>query len=240
MASTGIRRHSLPADLVVRGVCAQRAGTTALPMNGTFCRLTRDLHLHLGLFASPFVLVFAVSVFYFVHAWDPKARMDPPVATVAALPQLPAGLNALTGHSLVEALQPVLATLGVPGEIGFVRHVASDDTFVIPVSIPGREATVTLDLPRHEARVVTRDTGLADAFVTLHKSPGPHGPGIRMNWWPMKAWRWFADATACLVLFITASGVYLWHALRAERRIGRVLILAGASSFLGLAYVLCR
>ena len=45
-----------------------------------------------------------------------------------------------------------------------------------------------------------------------------------------------ADATAYLVLFITISGIYLWFALRAERRLGLLLLLAGAGTFWGLVY----
>jgi hypothetical protein len=63
--------------------------------------------------------------------------------------------------------------------------------------------------------LVTRETGLADARVTLHKSPGQHGPTIRMNWFYIKAWRWLADATVYLILFISVSGIYLWYVLRA-------------------------
>jgi uncharacterized iron-regulated membrane protein len=33
-------------------------------MSRRFYRVTRDLHLYFGLFISPFILVFAVSVFY--------------------------------------------------------------------------------------------------------------------------------------------------------------------------------
>jgi hypothetical protein len=54
----------------------------------------------------------------------------------------------------------------------------------------------------------------------------------------MQAWRWLADTTACLILFISVSGIYLWYVLRAERRVGFVLLFAGALSFFGLAYAL--
>jgi hypothetical protein len=46
----------------------------------------------------------------------------------------------------------------------------------------------------------------------------------------------FADGTAYVLLFITISGVYLWVALRAERRIGWTLLFAGAATFAGLVY----
>ena len=42
---------------------------------------------------------------------------------------------------------------------------------------------------------MTRETGLADAMATLHRSPGEHAPAIRMNWFFMQAWRWLADTT---------------------------------------------
>ena len=49
-----------------------------------------------------------------------------------------------------------------------------------------------------------------------------------------------ADATIYLVLFITISGIYLWWTLKAERRIGAVLLSAGIMTFLGLIYVVIR
>jgi len=36
-----------------------------------FYLITRDLHLYFGLFISPFVLLFAISVIFLVHAWIP-------------------------------------------------------------------------------------------------------------------------------------------------------------------------
>ena len=47
-----------------------------------------------------------------------------------------------------------------------------------------------------------------------------------------------ADATVYLTLFISVSGIYLWYVLRAERSVGLFLLLAGALSFFGMAYVL--
>jgi hypothetical protein len=56
----------------------------------------------------------------------------------------------------------------------------------------------------------------------------------------MRAWRWVADTTAYLTLFITVSGIYLWYVLRAERRIGYVLLGTGMLLFFGLTYVVAR
>lgn len=203
-------------------------------MKGLFYRLTRDLHLYFGLFISPFVLVFSVSVFFFVHAWT-SSRAPETTRVVTSL-DLPRDLTALTGRPLVDALKPVMEHLKIRGEIGFVQQ--RGETMLVPISIPGRAINVSLHLDRREATIVTRETGLADALMTLHKSPGGHGPDIRMNWFAMKAWRWFADATVYLTLFITISGVYLWAMLRAERRVGLLLLFAGTVTFFGIAYAL--
>jgi len=207
-------------------------------MNRRIYWLIRDLHLYFGLFVSPFVLVFCISVFFLVHSWIPTFAPETVTTRVVSALALPEDLPKLSGRPLVEALKPTLASMNVPGEIGFVRHLVKEGKLIIPISIPGRMTTVSINLASHEATVVTRKTGLADALVTLHKSPGQHGPDIRMNWFAMKAWRWFADATVYLVLFISVSGIYLWYMLRAERKIGFILLFAGTLSFFGLAYAL--
>ena len=180
-------------------------------MRGRFYQLVRDLHLYLGLFSSPFVLVFAVSVFFLVHAWRPGITSELSATRVVSDLPLPANWKALSGRPLIDALKPALEKAGVPGEVGFVRHLVKEEKLIIPVVIPGRETTVSINIATREATLVTRNTGLADALVTLHKSPGQHGPAIRGNWFYMKAWRWMADATVYLILFISVSGVYLWY-----------------------------
>jgi hypothetical protein len=207
-------------------------------MRRRFYRLIRDLHLYLGLLISPFVLVFAISVFFLVHSWLPRIGSVTSTKRVVSVSPLPEGLRTLSGRPLIEALKPVLEKAGVRGEFGFVRRLVKEEKLVIPVTIPGRETTVSLSLGTGEATIETRETGLADAFVTLHKSPGQHGPDIRINWFCMKAWRWMADATVYLILFVSVSGIYLWYVLRAERAAGLILLCAGALSFLGMAYAL--
>ena len=207
-------------------------------MRGRFYRFIRDLHLYFGLFISPFVLVFTVSVFFLVHSWRPGIASETSTTRVVSAWPLPGDWQTLSGRPLIEALKPALQKAGVRGEVGFVQHLVKEEKLIIPVTIPGRETTVSIRIASGEATIVTRETGLADALVTLHKSPGEHGPGIRMNWFYMRAWRWMADATVYLVLFISVSGIYLWYVLRAERSVGYLLLFAGAISFFGMAYAL--
>ena len=194
--------------------------------------------MYFGLFISPFVLVFAVSVFFIVHSWRPRISSETSTTRLVSTWPLPGDLQKLSGRPLIDALKPALEKAGVRGEVGFVQHLVKEQKLIIPVSIPGRETTVSISIASGEATIVTRETGLTDALLTLHKSPGQHGPGIRMNWFYMRAWRWMADATVYLILFISVSGIYLWYVLRAERRVGFILLFAGALSFFGMAYAL--
>jgi hypothetical protein len=204
-----------------------------------FYLVTRDLHLYVGLFISPFVLVFAVSVFYLVHglAQRPAPGSADVSRTVANL-RIPPDIARTEGRARVAALRSVLDQLGVRGEIDFVRHVASEHRLIVPVRLPDRDALISLDYDQKTATVTSRRHSLSAALVYLHKMPGPHNVDVRGNSLLMRAWRTLADATTYLFLFITLSGIYLWFALKAERRVGLLLIAAGAGTFWGLVYAI--
>ena len=204
-----------------------------------FYLVTRDLHLYVGLFLSPFILLFSVSVFYLVHglAQRPAPELSDAARTVTDV-TVPPGIAGLQGRARVDALRPVLDQLGVRGEIDFVRHVASERRLIVPVRLPDFDTTVTLNYDQRTATVISRRQSFGDALVYLHKMPGPHNVDVRGNSWPMRAWRGLADSSAYLLLFLTFSGIYLWAALKAERRIGLALILAGGVTFGGLVYAI--
>ena len=90
------------------------------------------------------------------------------------------------------------------------------------------------------AAVTRRRTGWWESLAYLHKSPGPHNVAIRGNWVWTRVWKWFADTTIYLTLFITISGVYMWYAIKAERTIGLILLSTGAVTFFGIIYAVVR
>src|SRR4051794_27621872 len=79
----------------------------------------RDLHLYVGLFVSPFVLLFSTSVFVLNHAKFGEPRWTSR-ATVAGLHN-PEDLEQLQGREAVERARELLPQLGLDGEIGFLR-----------------------------------------------------------------------------------------------------------------------
>lgn len=197
----------------------------------------RDLHLYVGLFLSPFVVVFAISVIFLVHSWVPGSGASAVVRNETNL-SIPPDFERLKGREQIDAAHAVLNRIGVRGEIGFIRQFPKERRFVIPVFVPGHEAVVDLSVESRSAKIASRPTGIADATVFLHKMPGPHNVGIRGNTGFMRAWRGLADATVYLLLFVSASGIYLWTALKTERRVGMVLLVAGGLSLSGLLYAL--
>jgi hypothetical protein len=203
-----------------------------------FYRWTRDLHLYFGLFISPFLLVFAISVFFLNHA-----KVDPgnwtTVETVQNL-AIPQGVEQAQGMQAIDHARVILQQVNGTGEIGFTRVVRPTRHFIFPVSKPGLETNVDVDLATGTATISRRPTSLWEALAYLHKMPGPHNVAIRGNWVPTQIWRWFADATIYLTLFITVSGVYLWWVLKAERRVGLTLLSAGIVTILGFVYVATR
>ena len=196
---------------------------------------TRDLHLYLGLFVSPFVVLFALSVFFLNHARSPADSTPTNTTTVHNL-RIPPGIEETQDMERVRQVREIIAQAGVNGEINFIRYVARESRLIIPVQKPGIETTVDVDLERRTATVSERKTTAWERLSYLHRMPGPHNASIRGNWFWTRAWRWLADATVWLVLFLSISGIYMWAVLKSERKVGLVLLLAGALSFGGMVY----
>lgn len=198
--------------------------------------LTRDLHLYAGLAISPLVLVFAASVFVLNH---PRTGPEPPpLPAPGAIVRVPPGIEKLEGMARANAAHQILSQLGINGETNWIGYDGKRGILTIPVARPGRDATVQVSLADGRATVELSRWRMTGAVAWLHKMPGPHLVAMRGNWLTTRVWRWMADALVYLLLFVTASGIYMWAVLRAERRTGLVLVALGAFSFAGVIYAL--
>lgn len=205
-------------------------------MPKAFYTWTRDLHLYCGLFVSPFLVVFAVSVFFLNHVRAPVPGSATTTTTVHDV-HVPAGIEQAQGMERVQLAAQILSQVRVAGEINFIRFLPKEHRLIIPVVKPGVESMIDLNVAQRTATVSERRTTFWESLSYLHRSPGPHNAAIRGNWLWTRAWQWLADATVYLVLFLSMSGVYLWAVLRSERKVGLILLLAGAFSFGGIVYV---
>lgn len=189
-------------------------------------RFTRDLHLYAGLFVSAFVLVYAVSAIQLNHSLMPWGGrgVHPSESRVARV----AVVDAENGLDVARQVQQQIR---VPGEIGYVSRKPGTQRISFPIETPGRTTSVRVDLATGLATIERKDTGVWDAMIYLHKMPGPHNANIRGNWIFTRLWGWLADASVYLLLFLSASGIYLWTVAKAERRTGLLFLGAGVLSF---------
>ena len=201
----------------------------ALSAPKSFYRWTRDLHLYVGLFVSPFVLVYAVSAIQLNHTLMPwGGRAAQPVA-----PRTVRVVVRDTENGLGVATQ-VQKQIGVPGEIGYVGRKLGSQRVSFPIETPGRTTSVRVDLAAGLATIERKETGVWDGMIYLHKMPGPHNANIRGNWVFTRLWGWLADASVYMLLFLSATGVYLWTVSKTERRTGLIFLGTGVLSFMAI------
>lgn len=83
-------------------------------------------------------------MFFLAYAWLPGAIGPPGPQRRVSNVTLPANLESLEGRTRVDALQVILANIGVRGEIGYVQHNVKERTLVFPVLVPRRETILLL------------------------------------------------------------------------------------------------
>lgn len=187
-------------------------------MGATFYRWTRDLHLYFGLFVCPFLVIFAVTTILLNHGAGAAVEVETSGAQVN-----------LDGVPDDEQADAVLRQLGLAGET-FARRLPEQNRLQITVARPADNHVVRVDLETGAVEIQRRVRDLKGALIYLHFNPGPHKvKGV--TWIFSKLWGWSVDAVICLVLFLTLSGVYLWFLMKAERKIGLVLMAGGAVCF---------
>jgi len=199
---------------------------------------TRDLHLYLGLFLSPFVLLFAISTLFLNHSWNPQDGDLKTVLTTSSHIAIPDGLAGAQGMEQANPARQILNQLGFSGEIDRIVQSPGKNDLTIAVVKPGQRLAVNVNSENQQVAVEQKNTGIWDSLIYLHRSPGPHAPGVRGNWFDTRLWRSMADTVVCLLLFLSVRGIYLWAVIKAERRIGLVLLGAGAVSFFAIVWAI--
>ena len=197
---------------------------------------TRNVHLYAGLFLSPFVVLFALSAVFLNHNWRPGPVAQAAVERTVSGLRIPEGLEQSEGMNRVQKVRLLLPQLGVTGEVSFINYDHDTRHMVAPVQRAGENTTIDLDFTNASARLTERTTGVWDGLVFLHKMPGPHLIAIRKNWVVVRLWSYLADATVYLIFLLSATGIYLWLVLKAERRAGLILAGAGVLSFCVVIY----
>ncbi len=187
-------------------------------------RWNRQLHLYLGIVASPLLLIFAITTILLNHGVTPSPLIQD--ATVSVVLE-----EGLEGPALVES---VLAQLDLTGEVVGRGQVRNGKT-TIRVAKPGNAKIINVDVESQEAVISDRVFGLMDTLRYLHLNPGPHKSP---SWIFSRMWGWVADSTVYITLFLTVTGIYLWSVLRSEQKAGLIALGSGAFAFVTILYSL--
>jgi hypothetical protein len=194
--------------------------------------LIRKLHLYLGLFISPFVLIFGFSVLIFNHPGLIN-RINP----VKALPEVKTQLHGVSyDGSNLETAKAVIAELNIKGEINFISR--NDDFISFPVNKPGLSTFIKVNTNNDSVFISRTNEGPLRSMSYLHAMPGPHNVNVRGNSDFVKKWRVLADVIVYLLLFLTFSGVLLWYFIKAERVVGIYALGLGLLFFSGILFLI--
>ena len=197
-----------------------------------FSPFIRTLHLYFGLFISPFILIFSISVLAINHAGFLNQ-----VKPVKYLPEFRTKLDKIPYDTTnLLTAKAIIRKLGITGEIDFISK--NEDQISFPVNKPGLKARVIVNKLTDSVLITRQLEGSVRAMNYLHTMPGPHNANIRGNSLFLKIWRLMTDAIVYIIFFLLLSGVFLWYYLKFERNVGIYALALGIVFFTGLLFLI--
>ena len=192
----------------------------------------RVLHLYLGLFISPLILIFSISVLVINHTeyfnkLRPKKELESLHTQLHDFQML--GTDLLTAKAIIQQLN-------ISGEIDWISK--TDSTISFPVNKPGLNKRISVNTRTGVVLISQQDMGTLNGMTYLHTMPGEHNAKLRGNSFFMQAWRIATDVVVYVVLFVSATGIFMWYFLRPEKKLGMFSLGMGALIFLVLMMLL--
>lgn len=188
------------------------------PSNGRRRRWLLALHLHGGLIAFWYFLIYGITSLNFNHP-GLLPRWEGPRRTWTAPLDVPAESDNL---KLAEGVRDRLGLAGWPLPWDMGRDAEGELHFAL--SRPGKDYRIHVDTSAGQARVEEHRTGWRSILGFLHGSIEgiPNAPWTR-------AWGIYTEFTSLYLFFAVGSGLYLWSR-RATRRRASLLLLGGSAA----------
>ena len=188
----------------------------------------RKLHLYVGLFISPFILIYSFSVLALNHE-----RLLNQFVPVTMLPDFKTKLDNIPYDiSDLAIAKAIIRKLGIDGEVDFISKGESFISF--PVIKPGLNTWIRINTLNDSVYITREQQGFIRAMSYLHKMPGPHNENIRGNSMAIKIWRVLTSVVVYVLFFLMISGVFLWYFLKIERNMGLFALAFGIFLFASL------
>jgi len=199
-----------------------------------YYRIIKDLHYYIGLFISPFIIIFALSALVVNHHFTKwQDDWQEWYFSVNDTADKTVGFTIPTSDkSEIDYAKAILTQIGISGEIAGIFRDSIQ--MYIPVTKPGQRVSVSADLITGIASIHAENTRFWKKLVWLHKMPGPHNANIRGNWIYTKIWASSVDFFVVFLLFSSITGITLWYYFKNERIIGLMALIIGFFSIASL------
>lgn len=199
-----------------------------------YLQIIKDLHLYIGLFISPIIILFALSALVLNHnfidweedwqKWMFSVNNQVDTSFEFTVPD--------NNISEIDFAKDILNQINISGEIA---NVFKDSNQVyIPVTKPGHRISIKADLISGIAYIHSEQVNLWKRLIWLHKKPGPHNAHISGNWIYTKIWRSMTDLFVICLLFTSITGITLWYYFKNERKNGLIALVIGFISIVSL------
>ena len=192
----------------------------------------RRIHMHLGLFLVPWVLMYALSSLVFNHFATVRAWYGGNMNEFQKVEEF--DYTDAFGESVTsqDAARQILIDLDMDGP-HFVR--GSLDAGQITVMRQKGFGVTRLTYSAGEGKVVMEEQA-ANAANVMTRMHIRHG--FQQDYWSEKLWGLGVEVTALSMLFWILSGVWLWWTIKPTRFLGGLFALGGMGLFSVLLFTL--
>ena len=182
--------------------------------------LILQIHLYGGLLCASYLVIFGLSSLNYNHhpAFTEPGTEKVTYERTVSVQDIP------DNRALSSAIRDSLGLMGYP----LPWETRRDTSGVLHFSLvrPGKKYIIHFFPPEHRVRVEETRRGYWEVIRQLHGLMSLPGAPF------MSLWGIYKELCVWVVLFSSASGVYLWTARRSERRIGWGLLGAAAGGAL--------
>ena len=192
----------------------------------------RRIHMYLGLFLTPWVLMYALSSLAFNHFATVRSWYGGNVNQFERVEEIEYSDAFDEGVTPQEAARQILLDLDMDGP-HFVRGNLRGDHLAV---MRQKGVGVTrLSYYRGEGKVVVEEqvVNAANTFTRMHIRHG-----FEQSYWSAKLWGLGVEVTALSMLFWILSGVWLWWTIKPARVLGGLFALGGFALFSLLLFTL--
>jgi len=192
-------------------------------------RTLLHIHIYLGLFCLPYLIIFSLSSLDFNHKFLPEKPLKASHTWKTQTHIHPQeDLEAYSGQ--------LLDSLGLFGWFSPWDSYQDSTQIYVAVSQPGKKYHITV-FPDGATMVEEHTETLSHVFRMMHflGEDIPHAP-----WW-VNSWQYYQDLTVYAMLFWVSTGIILW--MRKKKRPvieDRLLWTAGIVSILFILFIWLR